>query len=427
MIIPWLFLIIEILLFFVIKPFISNQDLYATIIILFHIPILLIVLSKLLTKKTFYILFLGFFLRLTLIYWDVYAKDIFSIPHSGGDSIGFYNSGIKISQDLSLLSEGIYGGLYSKIIGVILFIGPTSPLVLQYINTLLIISTIIIVYKIMSQIKIDYKVKNILFIIIVFFPSSLIFSTILLREAVITYFVTLSFYFFLQWLLKGKKKNVLTSILMILIATSFHSGVISIIFGYFFMLLFYKPQSKKYQFSFQTIIIFCVIFMSYIYIAITPIEDIPLLSKFEVLEEENGLFNVASSGRGGSAYLLSLEISNPIQLIIYAPIKMLYFLISPVPIDWRGISDMGTFFYDGLVYGILFLYPVFNYRKMIKGDPLTIAIFIILISSIFVFGISLNNSGTAMRHRHKIFYLIIIMFSLSLKNKKKGERIEKNI
>ena len=428
MILVWIIFSVEIFLFSVIKTLTNNPDLYASILIFIHIPAFLLIIARNFNKELYLYIIIGYFIRLILMYWDIYASNFLALPHSGGDSIGFYNSAISISQDLSLISERIYGGLYAKIIGVTLYLGPTSPIILQYINVLLALFSIIIVYKIMTQIKVNYKIKKTMLILMIFFPSSLIFSSVLLRESMIAFIVIISFYCFLQWVLKGQKTFIILAFLTIILGALFHSGVISIAVGYFFMLLFYRPEVKRFQSSFQTLIAFGIIFLSFLYISSTPLEEIPFLSKFEILDEEEGaIYNIASSSRGGSAYLSSLEISNPIQIIVYAPIKMLYFLISPVPFDWRGVRDIATFFYDGLIYAVLFLYPIFNYRKMIKGDPLTIALFVILLSSVFVFGISLNNSGTAMRHRYKLFYLFVILFSISVKNKKKEDKIAKNI
>lgn len=418
MFLPWLFFIIEILLFFIIKPYINNIEFYSTVLILFNLPFVFLILARF-GKETFLFLFIGLFLRLAFMYWDVLGYDIWLLPHSGKDSVGYYNSALTISQDLLLIKESIYGGLYSKISGVILFLGPSNRIILQYINVLLGMYSILFVYKIILRLKIPFKINRIMLIIMIFFPSSLIFSSILLRENIIAFLVVLSFYFFLNWILLNKVKSVIVSFLLIFLGATFHSGVISIILGYMFMLLFYKPSKNKFRISIQTVFVFFFFLIIFVFLSSIPSEQIPFLDKFtKQLDAKENVYNVASGGSGGSVYLKNLEINNPIKLILFAPIKMLYFIVSPFPLDWRGISDITSFASDSLIYIILFLYPLFNYRKMIKGDPLTICLFIMILSAVFVFGISINNAGTAMRHRYKMFYLIVLLYGLSIKNKK---------
>lgn len=428
MILPWLFLMIEILLFYIIKPLTSNPEFFATLIIAFNIPIVLFIFIRY-TKEAFLLLFIGFFLRLALMYWDIYAFDIFLLPHSGEDSIGFYESALQISQDTSLLNSDIYGGLYSKILGIVLFFGPTSRILLQYINVLLGMFTIILVYNMMTQLKIQLKTKKVMLLIMILFPTSLILSSILLREALITFLITLSFSFFLQWIFKGNIKYVILATSLVVIGALFHSGVISVLVGYIFMLLFYRPATQKFQASRNTVIVFSALLMSMFYLTSVGAENIPFLSKYtHALETTDNLYELTTGGRGGSLYLQGLEINNPTQLILYSPLKMFYFITSPLPFDWRGIIDLFTFMSDGLIYGVLIIYPVLNYRKMIKGDPVTISLFIALIIVIFTFGIALNNAGTALRHRNKLFYLIILLFSLGIaKRKNKNQKLKQSV
>ncbi len=426
MILPWLILIIEILLFFIIKPFTNDPDFFATVLIAINIPIVLFVFIRYM-KEAFLLLLIGLFLRLFTMYWDIYANDIFLLPNSGEDSVGFYLAAVSISENLGFLRGEIYGGLYSKILGIVLYLGPESRILLQYINVLLGIFTIMLVYKIMTQLKVDLQYKKILLLVMVFFPSSIILSSILLREAFITFLITLSFAYFLQWIFKGDLKNAVLSITALIIGGLFHSGVIIIFIGYFFMFLFYRPQKKKFQTSRETVFVFSALLLSIVYLTSLEPEQIPFLAKYtHALETTENLYEITTDGRGGSSYLDTLVINNPIQLILYSPLKMFYFYISPLPMDWRGLKDIITFTADSMFYGVLFLYPVFNYRKLIKGDPVAISLFIMLLAATFTFGIALNNTGTAMRHRNKLFYLIILLFSISIQkrnnNKLESER-----
>ncbi len=417
MITPWLVLIIEILLFYPFKHLINDTELLAVVVIFLNIPFVIFLFYRY-GKEAFFVFLTGLFLRIIVMFWDIYGRDFFYLPHSGNDSEGFLNSALTISENIFLLNEDIYGGLYSKVLGVIFYFGPADRILVQYINVLLGVTTILLAYKIMTLLNIDKKIKMWLLILMIIFPSSLIFSGILLREAIIAFTVVLSFYYFLKWMMNGSFYYVIYSIIILIISASFHSGVLGILLGYLFMLLFYRPKHKRFKTSVQSVVVFIISITVMVVLNSISLENLPFLDKFtHSLDSIDDLYDVSSSGRGGSVYLQGLSINNPIQLILLAPIKMFYFLGSPLPLNWRGISDITSFLYDGIIYLALFLYPTFNYRRFIKGDPVAIGIFIMLLGTIFIFGVGLNNAGTAMRHRYKIFYIIIIFFGVTLKNK----------
>src|SRR5699024_6112121 len=117
-----------------------------------------------------------------------------------------FSSSLQVSNDMSLLSEQIYGGLYSKVLGIIYFLGPSDRILGQYINVLLGFTVIILVWKILTELRLDKKVKIISLIIMTLFPSGIIFSSIFLRESLISLFVTLSFYNFVKWYKTNKVK-----------------------------------------------------------------------------------------------------------------------------------------------------------------------------------------------------------------------------
>jgi len=192
MLIAWTILVIELLIFFILKPVVENYELFSLILILINIPFVFYMIAKY-QKKIFVILFLGFFIRLMFMFWDVYGKSIFELPHSGGDSERFLATSMEISKNLSLIDGQVYGGLYSKIMGVVFFFGPLDRMVGQYINVLLGITTIVLVWKILKELNLDLKIRIVGLAIITFFPSAIIFSSIFLRESLVSFLVVFSF------------------------------------------------------------------------------------------------------------------------------------------------------------------------------------------------------------------------------------------
>ena len=216
----------------------------------------------------------------------------------------------------------------------------------QYINVLLGVSIIISLYNILKTLNISEKTIDIAITLIALFPNAVIMSAILLRENLIVLFALLSFLYFVKWYKNGGILNVLFSTLFLLSSASFHAGIVGIGLGYAGMYLFYRRKENKIAFDRKTLIYFAVltIFAGYIYFNYSDV----FLAKFSNINGLADLYRELSTGRGGSRYLKDLQVDSFLELIIYLPVKMLFFLISPLPMDWRGLQDILAFMMDSV-------------------------------------------------------------------------------
>jgi 4-amino-4-deoxy-L-arabinose transferase-like glycosyltransferase len=357
-------------------------------------------------------IYLGaFFARVSAMFWDLYANHIFSLPGSGGDSVGFYNTAVRISSDLGLLAESAYGGYYSKLNGLLFyFVGPYQILG-QYLNVLLGLSIVFIIYRILSLLSINQKEKKLILILAAFFPNSIVMSAIFLRETIITFFVCVSLYMFIKWFKTDKYSFMLLSFAMLGVGCVFHSGVVGIALGYSFAFLFYKNNQKSLRFSLKSVTSFLVI-LAVFSLAFTVFYD-TIFAKFGSLEDVNDIYRIGtSSGRGGSAYLRGLTINNPLELAAYGPVKSFYFLASPLPMDWRGITDIFTFFTDSLLYTGVIAYLIINRKKLDNRRILTILLVMMIMGASTIFGIGVSNAGTALRHRQKLIPVFLVLLAI---------------
>lgn len=135
---------------------------------------------------------------------------------------------------------------------------------------------------------------------------------------------------------------------------------------------------------------------------------------------EEGVEGVMVSGydenRANSAYLTWLKVDDPILGVIFSPLRMFYFLFSPIPFDWRGISDVIAFTMDSSVYAYL-CWKIFQYRKNENGKmnvALRRYLIIGILAMTFVFAFGTKNAGTAMRHRAKYATLFVVTYAVSI-------------
>lgn len=393
----------------------------------FYLTIVFIILSififmfTLLRKYTrfFFILLMSFIIRLSFLFINMY--DVFQLPHSGDDTENFYKTGLLISEHTFLMNEEVYGGLYSKVLGVIFYLYGDDRLFVQFLNILIMMTAIIVTIEIFRKLNIPVKLQMFLVILMAFFPHSLIFSSILLRESLISLLITLSLYFFIKWFKGGKVLDSGLTIVFLVIAAAFHSAVISIIIGYAYGFIFYNPKTEQLNLSFKSLVPFTAFALIFIYVMIFPeiIQEWPLFNKFEqVWDENNNVYEIITASSGDMAYLTSIEINNVFELFIFAPIKVLYFITSPMPWSFRNLSDVLSFMLDGLFY-LTVLILIIKRFNMIRKHPLLFILLLSIAAGWSVFGLGISNAGTAIRHRFKFFYIIIVFLSLLFTKKNK--------
>lgn len=414
----WFTFIVEILILGAINSFTTVTSSVGIVLVLIHVLITFLVLQGYQSNKKW--LFIGGYLgRIIFLFWDLYAKEIFVLPHGGLDNEMFYGQSLVISADLSLLGSSSEH-LYSKIMGLLFWFIGDQRIVGQYTNVLLGLSVIFVVNKILNILNVDENVQVLMLLIAAFFPNTMIISAIFLREMILTFFVSLSLLYFTKWFKFGKINDAIFSFLFLGIASLFHSGVIGIALGYFFGYLFYNRKNNKFQFSIGTVGMLIIIILL-IGFSVTYLDDM-LFGKFKNVEDLDDILMTANSRRGGSAYLTSLSINNPVQLVLFGPIKMFYFIASPLPMNWRGIMDIFSFFTDSILYVYTTYYFIRNRKKMDKNRSIIIVVLWAILGATIIFGVGISNAGTAIRHRQKLLPLFLILLGLmvdSMKNRSK--------
>lgn len=109
----------------------------------------------------------------------------------------------------------------------------------------------------------------------------------------------------------------------------------------------------------------------------------------------------------GSAYLLDLHADSWLEVFLYLPLEFLYFWLSPMPTNWRGMSDIVTFCLDSTVHlgcfallvaciGRAEMRKVARQRKSLHVLLVCLAI-LVLCGVVFAYGT--YTAGTAIRHR----------------------------
>lgn len=386
-----------------------NEVISIIMMLILYLSIYLFIIPQVKPNEKINILILGsIILRVILTITDTY---FLYLPNSGGDSVTFELHAYQLLQKNISLKLCTFDN-YSKVIYLIYSIIGRKPIVIRAINGIFSMLTGLIVYKSIYLTTEDLRKASKGLLVFLFFPHSLIFSSVILRESFIVFFSTLSIYYFIKYVKYNKLTDIIWSYIFIIMGSLLHAGIIFISIPYIYYILKYKTKALRDKIK---KVIVCLAIISIVIVTFSS-PDI-FLKKLSSLTSPTALFNkinVYNAMQAGSGYLTSFKVSSFKDLIIYAPLKVFYFLFSPMPWDIRGIQDTIAVSLDSVFYLILVFKMFMLFRRTKeknKKNSLLKTLFFSFILVIGVFAMGTMSSGTAIRHRYKSLTLMIIILA----------------
>ena len=184
-----------------------GTDLIGFFLILFVLFAMVVILYNYPDSRLRNILFIAFFLRTGLALFQAFVAPL---PDSTADAIAFERIGWQVAQawmDGGTVPELHGAFLYSAVIGVFYYVFGRVELIPQFVNVVLGIWTVFLVYKLTIEMTNSNRCAQIASLIAALFPTLNLYSVILLRESLIVFLTVLSVYCFIRWLNYGNLKN----------------------------------------------------------------------------------------------------------------------------------------------------------------------------------------------------------------------------
>lgn len=381
------------------------------LIVCFILFIWVLFLSK--SEKSFFVTMLwAFVYRLALLFLDYYH--VISLPGSGADSEEFHRLAVEnlYSSELEHYTnyEVFLTGLYA--------LTDCSRLFAQYLNVIMGMLTLLWINKTMQIIDIDRRYRLQCVKILAILPNFAIFSAILLREAWVEMFVIMSIFYFVKWFKKKRGfYDIGISFACVIAATWMHVGCVALLIGYMICILLYDRNTMCVHFSRYSIAALGVLSLLLIFLLVYAESLFAKLGRFSDLsygEIMETLVDIQDYSDAGSVYLTWLSYSNPIHLVLYVPLKMFYFMYSPIPFDWRNMMDVIAFLMDSSVY-IFLSYNIIK-SPIKKGENKYLRCFLIIsfLFATFMLSMGTTAAGTAIRHRAKIVSVLVVCYGISM-------------
>lgn len=281
-------------------------------------------------------------------------------------------------------------------------------------------------FKTLVELRVTTQNIKLFTLVFMLLPWRNVLSMFMLREAIPTFLIVVSIYFFIQWWNKRKSISFLYAIISSTASMAFHSGLIAVPIVMMLSYILYDPSKNQWIFGFKAMnkLIAVVLLGGLVFIAFGD----TILYKFAMISsgDEVALSEWSDTVINGaqSHYLTSFSYTSFSDIILQAPLRMLYFLLSPMPWDWRGISDILAFAIDSSVqlWGISIIFKRIRrlsdqYKRIIK------VMLCMYILSALIFGAGTFDAGTAMRHRAKFTSILLMIAAVCIASKKQTASI----
>ena len=368
------------------------------------------------TKSESFVLSGALIIRLIYL---LYSKWGFAINKANlsGDALGFWKTA---EQYYSRKTETVYNLFPYFICGEFYIWGKNLFCCLLF-NVFLSYLSCAVFLAVLNRFDLKNKTRIISLSVVSFLPYSLIESSQLIREPLYYFFIICSFYFFVDYIFTSKTRSLYFSLVSLIPALLFHIGFFPIMLVYMLAAVIksykngrlIKPAVVLHILLFATLIGLIINFESMDYLIGNDVDHL-----YYFMDKLSGIINHKSLMEANSAYLLDLKMDSWWKFLLISPIKLLYFLFSPLPPYWYDIKQIISFLLDSIVHMLIIGCVVFcciKYKNKLSKTKEAIVIcygILAFIAVCFVFALGTSNAGTAIRHRDVFIGMETVIFAL---------------
>jgi hypothetical protein len=356
---------------------------------------------------------LGVLLRLIVVFWSAFYCPIISI---NADAMAFHNNAVLFSKslDFDAITEA---NLYSYWLGFIYHFTSESVLVGNLLSIVAWMFSAYVLKHIMNMFLIGIRYQCIIMLLYSTWPSSILFTSITLREAYQLLFVNLSFLLIIKFYIQRKSIHLLLAFLPLAILCMLH--VTFKAFSFFFLFiaicLFNMRQSIKLNVNSLTRLWAPTVLVALSLIAWLNYSkygfNLGLGSAVQSYIERG----ITLAGEARASYRDHVNIDNVSSFLLYVITAFFQYFLEPLP--WRSLSlvDILPIFENALR-----LFLVYRaYASLMEPKPIEVkSLLIFTLASIFImeliWSVGTINWGTAMRHHiPSMGLLLVAAFSLN--------------
>jgi len=366
-------------------------------------------------------LWLGFFLRLVNAFYNGFIGPTFG---SSDDALGFHLNAVEHSQNL--VSEVVVTGpyIYSYILGIFYFITTDSLFLGGALSALGWLASAFILLRIMRILSFNMSSQWWVMLIYALIPTSLMYTSVTLREPFQLLFVNLALYAALKIYFHRSNAHWLVLFLAAMGMGVLHGALLAsgifIIVGTLFLLTARSGKGVSFikVVLVTPIVILCLFygFSLFTIISYSSVMEAGLSVAVQTYQE--GSLSYGSEGRAN--YRTDIDINGLDGLILSLPSLLLQYLFEPMPWKIGSMVDVVA-----LLENMLRFWLIWNALKYLVGiyrnKPMFVArnffgngrfIFFIFLSYLImetIWSLGTTNWGTASRHHLPSLGLLLVM------------------
>ena len=360
-------------------------------------------------------LWLGFFLRLVIAFVNGFVGPTYG---SSDDSLGFHLIAVEVSQNL-VFDVFVIGNIYSYILGFFYFITTDSLFLGSALSALGWLASAFILLRIMRILSFKMSNQWRVMLIYALIPSSLMYTSVTLREPFQLLFVNLAFYAALKIYFDRSIAHWLVLFLAAVGMGALHGALLAssifIIVGTLFLLT--SRNRKGVSFTkvvlVTPIVILCLFYGFLLFTSVSHAMEDGLSVAVQTYQEGNMEFVQRAT------YRTDIEINGLGGLILSIPSFLFQYLFEPMPWKIGSMVDVVA-----LLENMLRFWLIWNALKYLVGSylnkPMFVArndfgnerfIFFIFLSYLVmetIWSLGTSNWGTASRHHLPSLGLLLV-------------------
>lgn len=356
------------------------------------------------------IILLGFILRIAIAFWNGFFGPSFGAEL---DAASFHRVAVEYSENLTLETFQI-GWIYSYLLGVIYSITTDSLFFGSLLSCFAWLISAFYLLKSIKLLNINKNNQKWILIIYALLPSSILYTSVTLREPYQLLFVNIAIYATLKIIIKKHYTSWLLLSVGCIGAGALHGALMAFAITLIAMTLFFSNSSGKIPEWIKLVIT-------------TPLIALILIYGTNFFSEsayqlDGGLANaVEQYQEGGLAiegrtnYKTEVSISGLLGLILFIPASLFQYLFEPMPWRISSIIDIPIVIENVLRFWLIWItikcYRSSNLIKRSKKPILLLILSYFIIEIIWSLGTI--NWGTASRHHiPSIGILLMMAFTL---------------
>ena len=363
------------------------------------------------------LIFFGFFLRIMIAAWNGFFGPSFGADM---DAFTFHMEAVEYSRNLHL-DEFSIGWIYSYVLGIVYFITIESLFIgslLSCFAWLISANFLRNCMKLLAMSKSD-SVK--VMAVYAFLPSSLLFTSVTLREPYQLMFVNVAIYCALTIYLNRSFKHWLLLIVAVVGMGVLHGALFA--FGFILVISLLMLISLRGSAGISIMKVLCV----------APVVFVILYYGFSLFSNlsynlEGGMGSAVEAfqqgglnAEGRTNYKDSVEINGISGLLLFVPISIFQYLFEPMPWKISALFDVAVLMENCLRAWLV--WQVIRGLRKAPSESRRILLFLFLMYMILetIWSLGTINWGTAMRHHLPSMGILVLaaFFSTGIEKKKK--------